>query len=88
MKVLIVEDNPDIRDLLRVPVGHRGHVAVVASQGQEALQIATAEKPELIIMDIMMPGMDGREWTRILRATPETKDILSWQRPQCFGRTI
>ena len=75
MKVLIVEDNPDMRDLLGVLIGHMGHVAVLASQGQEALQIATAEEPELIIMDIMMPGMDGRELTRVLRATPETKDI-------------
>ena len=75
MKILIVEDNPDMRDLLGVLIGHMGHVAVLACQGDQALEKATAEKPELIIMDIMMPGMDGRELTRILRATPETKDI-------------
>jgi CheY-like chemotaxis protein len=75
MKVLIVEDNADMRDLLGVLLGHMGHVAVLANQGQEALDKAKTEKPELIMVDIMMPGMDGRELTRILRATPETKDI-------------
>ena len=75
MKILIVEDNPDMRDLLGVLIGHMGHLAVLASQGDQALEKATAEKPELIIVDIMMPGMGGRELTRILRATPETKDI-------------
>jgi CheY-like chemotaxis protein len=88
MKVLIVEDNPHMRDLLGVLVGHMGHVAILASQSQEALEKAKAEKPELIIMDIMMPGMDGRELTRVLRATPEPRTFLSRQRPQCFGRTI
>jgi CheY-like chemotaxis protein len=75
MKVLIVEDNADMRDLLGVLLGYMGHVAVLASQGQEALDKAKAEKPELIMMEIMMPGMDGRELTRILRATSETKEI-------------
>ncbi len=75
MKILIVEDNPDMRDLLGALVEHMGHVGVLASEGQEALEIATAQKPELIIMDIMMPGMDGRDLTRLMRATPEIKDI-------------
>ena len=75
MRILIVEDNADMRDLLSVLIGHMGHVPVLATDGQEALEKAKAEKPDLILMDIMIPGMDGRELTRILCATPETTDI-------------
>jgi CheY-like chemotaxis protein len=75
MKVLIVEDHPDMRDLLGRIVEVMGYVPVLASGGKEGLERAIAEKPDLILLDMRMPGMDGREVARRIRANPETKDI-------------
>jgi two-component system cell cycle response regulator DivK len=75
MKVLIVEDHPDMRDLLARIVEVMGYVPVLASGGEEGLDKAIAEKPNFILLDIRMPLMDGREVARRLRANPETKEI-------------
>ena len=75
MKVLIVEDHPDMRDLLGRIVEGMGYVPVIASDGEEGIEKAIAEKPNLILLDMRMPLMDGREVARRLRANPETKGI-------------
>jgi CheY-like chemotaxis protein len=75
MKILIVEDNPDMRDLLALRVQLTGYTPVLASHGKEGVEKANAERPDLILMDMMMPVMDGWEAARILRASRETKDI-------------
>jgi CheY-like chemotaxis protein len=75
MKVLIVEDHPGMRDLLRRIVELMGYVPVSASNGEEGIEKAIAEKPSLILLDMIMPVMDGREVARRLRANPETKGI-------------
>ena len=75
MKVLIVEDHPDMRDLLGRIVEGMGYVPILASGGEEGLDKAIAEKPNLILMDMMMPVMDGWEAARALRSNPETKEI-------------
>ena len=74
-KVLIVEDHEDMRELLIWQMEMMGFSVIPAKHGKEAVEKATQEKPHLIVMDIMMPGMDGREATRILRAQPETQNI-------------
>jgi CheY-like chemotaxis protein len=74
-KVLIVEDHADMRELLEWQVGLMGFTAISARHGKEGVEKAIAEKPELILMDIMLPGMDGWEATRTIRANPETKNI-------------
>jgi two-component system, cell cycle response regulator DivK len=75
MKVLIVEDHPDMRDLLGLIVERLGYVPVLASEGEEGIEKAIAEKPNLILLDMMMPKKDGREVARRLRANPETMEI-------------
>jgi two-component system alkaline phosphatase synthesis response regulator PhoP len=74
-KVLIVEDHPDMRELLEWQVELMGFKPISAKHGKEGLERAIAEKPELILMDIMLPGIDGWEAARALRANPETKSI-------------
>jgi two-component system, cell cycle response regulator DivK len=75
MKVLIVEDHPDMRDLLGCIVEGMGYVPVKVSGGEDGLNKAIAEKPNLILLDMRMPVMDGLEVARRLRANPETKEI-------------
>lgn len=74
-KVLVVEDHPDMRELLLWQMELMGFLAIPARHGKEGVEKALQEKPHLILMDIMMPGMDGREATRILRSNPQTHDI-------------
>ena len=75
MKVLIVEDHLGMRDLLSRIVERMGYVPISASNGEEGIQKAIAEKPSLILLDMIMAVMDGLEVARRLRANPETKEI-------------
>ena len=75
MKILIVGDNSDMHDLLALRVQLTGYLPLLASHGKEGVEKATAEKPDLILMDMMMPVMDGWQAARTLRASRETKDI-------------
>jgi two-component system alkaline phosphatase synthesis response regulator PhoP len=74
-KVLIIEDHADMRELLSWQVELMGFAPVVAKQARDGIEKALVEKPELIVLDIMMPGMDGWAAARELRAHSETKDI-------------
>ncbi len=74
-KILIVDDRLEVRELVEVTLRVKNYQILQAETGEEAILIAKAEKPELILMDIMMPGaIDGLEATRILKNDPETKD--------------
>jgi two-component system alkaline phosphatase synthesis response regulator PhoP len=74
-KVLIIEDHADMRELLTWQVELMGHSPVSAKLAREGIDKALAEKPDLIILDIMMPGMDGWAVARELRANPEMEKI-------------
>jgi len=74
-KVLIVEDHADMRELLTWQIELMGFLPIPAKHGKEGLEKAIAEQPDLILMDIMMPGMDGWEAARALRANPGTQNI-------------
>ena len=74
-KVLIADDNRDMRYILRVQAELLGFTAVTAENGRDAVETAIVEKPDLILMDIMMPEMDGWEAIRLLRSVSETKNI-------------
>ncbi len=73
--ILVVDDRAANRELLATILGYRGHRVVEASDGAEALSLVKAERPNLIISDILMPTMDGYEFVRRLRADPETANI-------------
>jgi len=75
MKILIVEDNSDMRDLVCLILERSFYVPLRACHGREGLEKAIAEKPQLILMDMRMPVMDGWEATRALRTHPDTKNI-------------
>ena len=74
-KILIVEDDELNRDSLRRLLRLRGYEIVLAVDGAEALTVAVAERPDVILMDMRLPGIDGWEATRRLKADPETRAI-------------
>ena len=67
VKILVVDDEPDILEFLRYNLVKEGYEVFTASNGEEGLSIAKSEKPHLIVLDIMMPKMDGVEVCRTLR---------------------
>jgi two-component system, OmpR family, alkaline phosphatase synthesis response regulator PhoP len=70
-KILIVDDEPDILEFLKYNLQKEGYAVVTAADGNQALQVADKEKPHLIILDIMMPELDGVETCRALRSKKE-----------------
>jgi CheY-like chemotaxis protein len=74
-KVLLVEDNEMNRDMLSRRLIKKGYEVVMALDGEEALEMAGSESPDLILMDISLPGLDGWEATRRLKAMPGTQAI-------------
>lgn len=74
-KILFVDDEKGIRDLLALTLSVGNFRTFEASNGKEAIAIALKEKPDLIIMDIMMPKMNGLAAAKIIKGNPETKDI-------------
>jgi len=74
-KILIVEDNVDNLALVRFLLERAGYSVLTALNGREALQVAQQELPDLILMDMALPEMDGWSATRELKAIPETQHI-------------
>nr|WP_294893816.1 response regulator transcription factor [uncultured Pedobacter sp.] len=76
LKILIVDDEPDILELIEYNLKKEGYAVFTACNGKEAVQEARKCLPDLIILDIMMPKMDGIETCRVLRAMPEFKNTF------------
>jgi CheY-like chemotaxis protein len=70
--VLVVEDDPALRDLAHQLLEDAGHHVQLAETGPRALELMRATQPDVVLLDIMLPGMDGREVCRQMRARPET----------------
>jgi len=75
-RVLVVDDHPDIVDLICRLLDARGYETLTATDGQEALQKARDESPDLILLDWMLPGLDGLAVCRELKASPTTREIM------------
>lgn len=76
MRILVVDDEPDIREFVRYNLVKEGYDVACATNGREALAKAVEFRPHLILLDMMMPEMDGREACRALRAEPLTAKIM------------
>lgn len=74
-KILVVDDEPPIVRLMEFILARQGHEMLVAVNGQEALDKVRAHQPDLVLLDIMMPRIDGYEVARTLRADPATADL-------------
>lgn len=74
-KILLVEDNEMNRDMLSRRLERRGYEVVIALDGESGLALAASEAPDLVLMDMSLPVLDGWEATRRLKASPETAAI-------------
>src|SRR5919197_6514932 len=74
-KILLVEDNEMNRDMLSRRLERRGYEVIVAVDGEDGVARAKADGPDLVVMDLSLPGIDGWEATRQLKAADETKAI-------------
>jgi len=74
-KILLVEDNAMNRDMLSRRLVHSGYVVVMAVDGCEGIAMAQVERPDLILMDLSLPGIDGWEATRRLKSDDKTRRI-------------
>src|ERR687885_2378853 len=75
MKILLVEDNEMNRDMLSRRLARRGYDMALAVDGGQGVELARLEAPDLILMDMSLPVLDGWEATRQLKAAPETRHI-------------
>lgn len=74
-KILIVEDDEQTRFLLQSSLANHNHSIAAVKNGREAIQMLIMEQPDLVLLDMMMPGVDGAEVIRTIRSTPELEAI-------------
>jgi DNA-binding response OmpR family regulator len=74
-KIVIIEDEPDIRDVLRYNLEREDFVVVCAADGETGIETVRAEQPDLVLLDLLLPGIDGIEVCRMLKTGERTRDI-------------
>jgi len=74
-RVVCIEDEPEMIDLVRLILGRKGFTVIGANGGVEGFDTVRREKPDLVLLDLMMPDMDGWEVYQQMKADPELKDI-------------
>ena len=74
-EILVVDDEDDLLELVRYTLSKAGHAITCASTGEDALTLARKQPPDLIVLDLMLPGIDGMEVCRRLKADSKTRDI-------------
>ena len=75
VRVLVVDDQSDNREVLQIVLECEGFVILTAGSGEEALASVAAQSPDMILLDVMMPGMDGYEVAAKIKGNPATKNI-------------
>ena len=75
-RVLVVDDDPMIRELVQAVLSGDDCVLVTASDGTEAIRLARESIPDVVVLDVMMPGMNGFDACRLIRAMPELRDTV------------
>ena len=73
--VLVVDDSPEVSRLLELILTRAGYRVIAAADGREAVEMARAHRPDLLVLDVMMPGMDGLAVTRLLRDDPQLANV-------------
>ena len=73
--ILVVDDEEDILELVRFNLAREGYSVICTTSGEETLRIARKEHPDLIVLDLMLPGIDGLDVAKVLKSDPKTKDI-------------
>ena len=74
-RILVVDDEEDILELVKFNLSREGYDVVIAASGEKAIDLARKAPPHLIVLDLMLPGIDGLEVTRLLKNNPETRQI-------------
>ena len=74
LTVLVIDDEPPLRDLVRDYLAREGFRVVTAADGLTAVEMARAHQPDIVVLDLMLPGIDGLEATRRIRADPALRD--------------
>lgn len=87
-KILIVDDDRNICELLRLYLEKEGYATSIANDGQAALDAYAAEKPALVLLDVMMPGLDGWEVCRRIRAQGDTPVIMLTAKGETFDKVL
>ncbi len=87
-KILIVDDDENICELLRLYLEKDGFETVVANDGQQAVKMATQCRPDLILLDIMLPGLDGWQVCREIRKTMDTPIIMLTAKGETFDKIL
>jgi DNA-binding response OmpR family regulator len=75
MRILVVEDQDSIRRMIEALVSARGHKVTAVSTGTKAIDVATTDPPDMVLLDLMIPGHDGFEVCRRLRSDPSTRTV-------------
>jgi DNA-binding response OmpR family regulator len=87
-KILVVDDEPSIVDVLTYNLSKAGHQPIVARDGEQALKLARAERPDLVILDLMLPGIDGLEVCRALRKEGDLPIIMLTAKDEEVDRVV
>jgi DNA-binding response OmpR family regulator len=72
-RILVVDDEPELREQVKARLEHMGYAVLTASDGEEAIAVARREKPDLILLDVLMPKLNGYQVCRELKSHPETQ---------------